>query len=375
MRILFVGNDTGRTGAPIILLEIAKYFTAKGCVCIFVFEYDGVLTAEYQLLGKCFFWNINHDLIANRYRRWIYKAFDRFGFGKLHHLNLKRIIKEFQPQTIYGNTGISGYLIKEFHQSNIPTIMHLHEMDGILTHHCGVKFTSGIPFIDKYIAINSQIEQLLVNKYGVERDRVVQIQVFMPYDIDVNKYHKYFNEKFIVGSAGVPSHRKGTDLFIAIASQLKRRFSDIEFRWIGFDPVNLANRAYINDIQINDLQDVIVVTPPTTEPLAEFVQFDIMALCSREDPNPLVVLESGMLGKPVVCFKNSGATHQIAEEGGGIAVNMEDIDAFCDAIVALKSNRELYAQKSNAVSNIIKINYDKRTNLERLYSFTVSQCV
>lgn len=375
LKILFIGNDTGRTGAPIILLEIAKYFTAKGCECKFVFESDGVLTHEYKTLGKTFFWNINLDSIRMKYLRWILKATFKLGLSKCNHARIRYAVKSFHPQVIYGNTGISGYLIKEFYQSHIPTIMHLHEMDGILSTHCGDKFILGLPYVGRFIAINNQIELLLKTKYAIPPEKIVPIPVFMPYTVKHNNYVKSKSSKFIVGSAGIPSHRKGTDLFIKIANKLRTIAPDIEFRWIGFDPANVANSIFLADILKNELQNVVRLTPPTSEPLDEFVQFDILALCSREDPNPLVVLESGLLRKPVVCFKYSGATHQIAEAGGGIAVEMEDVEAFCDAIITLKTNKNLYSQMSEAVHEIVQSSYDKEKNLEQIYSFMMSRCL
>ncbi len=375
MRILFIGNDTGRTGAPIILLEIAKYFKSRGAECIFVFESDGILTNDYSTIGKCFFWNLNLDGIGNKFHRWLYKALYRIGFKFIYHFNLKKQINSFNPQVIYGNTGVTGYLIKEFYKQNRKSILHLHEMEGILTTHCGPKFTLGLQYIDTFISINEQITNLLVCKYGIDIEHISQIPVFMPYDFSESDYCniKRRNGKIVIGAAGVPSHRKGTDVFIEVAKRLALRDLHFEFRWVGFDCANPENAQYVNEINRCNLQEVILLIPPTTKPLDAFAEFDLLLLPSREDPNPLVVLESGKMGIPVVCFKHSGATHQIADDGGGIAVEMEDTNALCDAIIELTSNNNLYESASAKIKNIVKLRYDKSRNIEDVYNCVIAQ--
>lgn len=370
-KILFIGNDTGRTGAPIILLEIARYFKSQGWNCVFLFESDGILQADYENLGDVFFWNANLDKIANKYKRWIAKGFYKYGFNTICRKKIIKDIAKRQVKVVYGNTGISGYLIAALDLQQTVTFQHLHEMEQMLKYHCGNKFTDGIAFTDYFIAINRQIEQTLINQYNIEREKIIAQNIFVPYAVDIEKLSKKGSKKFVVGGAGVPTHRKGFDLFIAIAEAVKNVDAEIEFRWVGFDQCNTLNSHYIKAIDDKELNSTIKLIPPTATPLNEFIEFDILLLTSREDPNPLVVLESGLLGKPVVCFVDSGATHQIAEDGGGILVEMENIDAASNAIIQLKANQHIYARCSKRINEIVSTQYDKDKNLESIYQIVV----
>jgi glycosyltransferase involved in cell wall biosynthesis len=106
--------------------------------------------------------------------------------------------------------------------------------------------------------------------------------------------------------------------------------------------------------------------PHTPTPLIQFAEFDVFFLSSREDPNPLVVLESGKLGKPVLCFKGSGATDEIVEAGGGTMVTMESIEEMSLAIVQYSKNPNLLAQHSQRIENIISETYSKQHILAKI---------
>ena len=55
---------------------------------------------------------------------------------------------------------------------------------------------------------------------------------------------------------------------------------------------------------------------------------DLFCLPSREDPFPLVMLEAGALGKPMVCFDGAGGAKEFAARGAGIVVPYLDVPAM-----------------------------------------------
>jgi glycosyltransferase involved in cell wall biosynthesis len=64
-------------------------------------------------------------------------------------------------------------------------------------------------------------------------------------------------------------------------------------------------------------------------------RFHIFALTSREDPYPLVVLEAGLSGVPVVCFQGAGGAPELVEADGGVVVPYLDIELMADSIAWL----------------------------------------
>ena len=75
--------------------------------------------------------------------------------------------------------------------------------------------------------------------------------------------------------------------------------------------------------------------------LEYFAMFDALCLTSREDPFPLVVLECAALGKPVLCFADSGGTSEFIEDDCGTIVPYLDIQAMAADVVQLIDNPTL----------------------------------
>ncbi len=366
-RIVFIGNDTGRTGAPIILLEIARHLNSLGWRCTFVFERDGVLTEQFKQVGNCYFWYKNLDSITLKPLRWVAKFSYMLGIQSLERFFLKQKIKRIKPDLIYANTGVTGYLLKEFKHPRIPALMHIHEMQSILRNFCGHKFTQGILHTDRFIVVNKLIKDNLITEYKIPLQKIEVIPAFMPYSDTRHSPEKKENAQFIVGSAGMPSFRKGTDLFIKVAALTKKICGKkILFRWVGFNPEDSSNYEYQCLIKELEIDDIIELIPHTATPLLEFAKFDIFLLSSREDPNPLVVLESGQLGKPVLSFKGSGATDEIVEAGGGTMVAMESIEEMATAIVEYMRDPALRKQKSQRIEKVIRENYSKKIILKKI---------
>lgn len=66
---------------------------------------------------------------------------------------------------------------------------------------------------------------------------------------------------------------------------------------------------------------------------------DIFVLTSREDAYPLVCLEAASLGKPILCFADSGGMPEFVENDCGIIVPYLRIDLLAQAIIQLRDDR------------------------------------
>jgi glycosyltransferase involved in cell wall biosynthesis len=136
--------------------------------------------------------------------------------------------------------------------------------------------------------------------------------------------HRYPAGDLVVGCCGSVEYRKGADLWLAAARRVRSALPDasIRFVWIGAieDPELIADadREFVG---------------PEANPYPEMARFDIATLPSRDDPFPLVVLESMLLGTPVVAFAVGGVAAQVGD--AGILIEPGDVDAFADAIVQL----------------------------------------
>ena len=70
-------------------------------------------------------------------------------------------------------------------------------------------------------------------------------------------------------------------------------------------------------------------------------------MISREDPFPLVCIEVGMLGKPIITFDQATGTSEIIKDKGGTIVPYLDIPELTNAIVSyIEDEKKLKAHGS-----------------------------
>jgi glycosyltransferase involved in cell wall biosynthesis len=142
----------------------------------------------------------------------------------------------------------------------------------------------------------------------------------------------------VVVGCGKPSWRKGTDAFLRVAQRVVTNApadTKVVFRWIGGTLPNRALSTLTEDIACLGLHDRVAVIPHRPDVDALLAAADVFISTSREDPNPLVVLEAAATGCPVVCFQSAGGAEELADAGGGTAVPYLDASAMADAVLAL----------------------------------------
>ena len=71
--------------------------------------------------------------------------------------------------------------------------------------------------------------------------------------------------------------------------------------------------------------------------------FDLLALTLREDPNPIAVIEAMALGRPVVCFSQTGDSWRIGGEGLYAIHGKPDVDLLCAVVTKLMEEPALPA--------------------------------
>jgi glycosyltransferase involved in cell wall biosynthesis len=84
-----------------------------------------------------------------------------------------------------------------------------------------------------------------------------------------------------------------------------------------------------------------------------FSEFDLLLITSREDSIPLVGIEAGRLGIPIVCFKSaSGLAGLVENEKCGIVVDYLDTESMADSIAMYVNNKDQYAEHSKNAKKV-----------------------
>lgn len=140
----------------------------------------------------------------------------------------------------------------------------------------------------------------------------------------------------VIGGCGNAEWRKGNDLFNVIARQVIQQHSaqPVYFVWVGM-PRNTLYEELLLDLRKAGIEDRVRLIEPTPEVFRYTTRFDIFALCSREDPYPLVVLEAALSETPIVCFEGAGGAPELVETDGGFVVSYLDTVAMADRIGTL----------------------------------------
>jgi hypothetical protein len=160
---------------------------------------------------------------------------------------------------------------------------------------------------------------------------------------------------------GAVQIRKGVDLFIAIAADVRRLAPDskIRFAWMGqgYDPkYDVSYSAYLAEqISRSALKEdkfSFVNEVDDLDPI--YAQSDIFLLSSRLDPLPNVAIDAMMRGIPVICFENATGMAEILcseEITRRLVVPYMDIRAVAESIVDLASSRAEFQKISSGVKS------------------------
>jgi glycosyltransferase involved in cell wall biosynthesis len=137
----------------------------------------------------------------------------------------------------------------------------------------------------------------------------------------------------VVGTVGVISRRKGSDLFVEAARRLLRDGAEIEFRMIGA-PADVLDREWAAGI-LARAADAGIDHKLEADAPAEMRGWDVFVLPSRFDPFPTATLEAMASALPVVATEVDGLAEQVTPETGKL-VPADDADALAAAILAMQ---------------------------------------
>ena len=189
----------------------------------------------------------------------------------------------------------------------------------------------------RVVAVSGAVAEALTAE-GVPADRTSVAHEFVPDRADRRsraeaRHHLGLDEdSLLVAGVGAGSWRKGIDLFLQAAAQIRRAVGDrVRFAWVG--PLDAEDEVH-HDVESLDLGDSVKLVGPVEDPAPWYDALDVLLLTSREDPFPLVVLEAGLAATPVVSFDNGGAV-EVIRSAGGVVVDYLDVAAMADAVIGL----------------------------------------
>jgi glycosyltransferase involved in cell wall biosynthesis len=315
--ILFISHEASRTGAPIVLLNVMRWLQSHISNRFrIILRTGGPLEQQFRKLGEV-------HVIAHA------------GFNESYLRNVC---------LIYSNTVTNGPFLRSLPYGEIPIITHVHELDHSIDRLGAYNFREVRTHSSHFIACSHIVAEALTQIYGVDGDVVSVIpESISPSEVQsgsqledpgvLRKTLGIGEDEFVVVGCGTAGYRKGVDLFVQLAAYCSQHVSRISFIWIGSLPDDVSGGFFQHDACKLGISHKIKFIGQMENPHPVIAAADLFCLPSREDPLPLVMLEAGALGKPVLAFEQSGGAEEYCGQGAGFLVPYLNVRAMGDLIL------------------------------------------
>jgi len=320
LRLLLVCHEATRTGAPAVLLTLARWLVAQGVQVATLVMVPGPLTAEFAALGPVV------EPVA----------------GQLDVANLPPF------DLVYGNTVVSSGVLAALARRGHPALLHAHELDQVIETVGRGRVAEGLIASRALVAVSMASEAALRRVLGpVERPIHRVTEILDPHrfaEAEAIGRHRHRAGRFTAGGFGTFCGRKGGDLLARVAGLAARRAPELgadhwAFHWVGQHGDDAAQ--LLAAVRDGGLPERLHFLGEHAQPLALVGAFDVLALLSREDTYPLAMCEAALVGVPTVAQRGSGGPDEFAVGGGVALVDREDPEAVLRALVLLDRHPEL----------------------------------
>jgi len=353
VRLLAVTHETTLTGAPMNLLHLLTWIREHTDIDLHVLIVDdGPLRHRFEAISEV--------TVLDRASMWKALGLAERGLVHLgssrawHKLAATRLV----PQLRHLEGFDIAYLNSLASLSVLPhlpptraVVSHVHELEVALrSWRPGPGRDAFMTRPDRWIAASGAVRHMLIDEVGLPAERVLLHHEFIPAQNiasrrpslrDTEQRRRELRipaDAAIVMGAGTIDWRKGPDLFVQLAAEMRRRTREpVHFIWVGGDLGGIEMTRLQADIDRTGADHVhFIGTRP--DPYPWFAMADVFALTSREDPYPLVVLEHAAMGHPIVTYRNGGIPELLDAAGPWAAqgiVDHLDVGALADRTLAL----------------------------------------
>ncbi len=334
-RVILVGHDAIFNGAQINLLNMARCLKRDLGVDVAIYLIEGgPLLSDYERLGP--------TTVLGREEGWKQTFLDSLSRHRAAGTGFAIC-----------NTVVTGETVGVLREAGFKTASLVHEMPSLiesygLQHVCWkvADHADWIVFASPVVAEQFQCrywpkeEKILIAPQGIVRNAYVSRRGEMRQEL--RRELGLADAAMLVVGCGYGDTRKGIDLFVQMAAEVRRLMKDkaVFFIWVG--ALEAALETYIRaDIRRLDLESDLVITGTVSDPARYFMAGDVFALTSREDPFPSVVMEAFEAFMPVIAFDGGGGYVEIVGEDTGGLVTYLDVAAMAARIYRLLDNDEL----------------------------------
>ncbi|MEJ8816634.1 rhamnan synthesis F family protein [Lacibacter sp. H407] len=278
-----------------------------------------------------------------------------------------RLISE-NISLIFSNTMVNGEAMKFLSFLEVPKIIFVHELSYVLNQFSSI--TDNLDWfrteVEHFICCAESVQKNLINFLQLEPAKTSVINEFI--DIQENdlqsdntenlrKELNIPNDAFVIGMSGTFEWRKSADLLPIIGMSICNKAENIHIVWLGADKTCQLYNDISLEINKTNFKSKIHLIEKQHDSQPYFKLFNVFLMISREDPFPLVNLESGAMGTPVICFENTGGSEEYVKLGTGHSVPYLDIPSLVSKVMDYYQNPHLLKNERSKISSIVKQNF------------------
>ena len=316
-RLLAVSHRGQVGGAPIVLEDLVRWITEHTEV-----DVATVMLTRGDMYGRF------REVSAVFELDELTAAADEFGGGPLDGLGTFDLVLL---------NSLESLALLPSLPDGVPVVSHIHELQVSCRE--WLRLVQGDPLRtgpDAWIAASAPVRTMLVDEYGCPPELVH----LHPSFIDVARLEGRRadrraleslrrsigipHEAPVVMGSGTFEWRKGPELFVQLAGAVQRVAPDpVHFLWVGGNLDSVEHGRLRSDIDRAGVEHLHIVGD-VDDPIPYQQLADVFVLTSHEDPHPLVCLEQGALGHPVVSFRNGGIVDVLVAAGPDAARGVVD---------------------------------------------------
>lgn len=221
---------------------------------------------------------------------------------------------------------------------------------------------------DHFVVVADRVRRLLVDEHGVPAGDVSIVHGSIPVEevrasadeaAEARRTAGIPEGVPVVGAVGVRAWRKGADLFVQLAAEIRRRRPElpVHFLWLGSHDDSAHYRRLDDDVARAGLAGRVHLLSDVANPAPYQAAMDVFVLTSREDPFPRVALEAAALGRPIAAFDSGGVEELLAEAGTSV-VGYGDVGAMADRVLAWLDDPEAGARVGARLATAVREHHD-----------------
>lgn len=357
MKLLFITHNSHRAGAQKVLLLFLQWLKNNTDYEFDVLDLNpGVLQDDFKAVCQKYY-SIDNSKNTNKPLGQVIKR-----LYKLYNYNVLRTIINESYNIVYANTVKTipiGVHIKQ-KSKQCKLLVHVHELE-VAIKLLLPDITKYLNEIDHTLAVSNTVKKQLSNHFGFNKLKLSMVYAFSDTKNQAIK-KEVAKSNFCIGASGHIDWRKGSDIFLQVARYFfkKNPKAKVDFIWVGY--ISSQDRLILEaDIFKLGLTGKVKFVGEQKNPALFYQNFDVFLMTSREDPFPLVCIEVGQLGTPIVCFENAVGTAEIIKKGGGKLVPYLDIEEMSKALLLYYEQPEkLLADSLTAKSLFAHFTVDKQ---------------